>query len=515
MYKRYVWLLALIMIVGMVPLAHAESDDPANWPTVHVLMVAQNADAQDMNERPFVQEICKRAKVNVEWEIVRSGWSERKNLVLAGGESELPDMFFNALTAADVLNNIEFFEPLQDLVAAYAPNVQFMFDDDPALRKASTFPDGNVYTLANRQPARPDSIGTFYINQAWLTKLGLAMPTTLDEFREVLQHFLTDDPNGNGIQDEIPLAAVEITGLISGFALDQLLGSFGAQHSILSYLRVDDGMVSYVPALDGWQQWASYLHTLYEDGTLDKEIATGSWDLLGVRSQSEIPIMGVVPLWSCGFAYKDEYVAMPPLTGPDGDSFWPANPAAYNKNTFNLIQITKKAENKDAIMRLLNEFYDPEMGVQAYFGSYGVGCELNDDGTFTLLDSQDPNIRTSTMNMIYGLENVAPVYITEEVESRIRLSADLQARLDCDAVYADHFDFDMLYPYMVLTKDETDEASIIETDIQRLMQEKLTEWVLEGGVEDEWDEYLDNMQRMGLDRYLEIYQGAYDRYISY
>lgn len=512
MFKRFALLVAVVLLLSTFSVSLAENT--ADWPTIHVLMVAQNADTQEMSERPFVQEICRRAKVNVEWEIVRSGWSERKNLVLANGESELPDMFFNALSATDVLNNVEFFEPLQDLIAQYAPNIQYMFDQSPDLRKVCVFPDGNVYTLANQQPARPDSVGTFYINQVWLDKLGLKMPTTLEEFRDVLKHFLTDDPNGNGIQDEIPLAAVDITGINNGFALDQLLGSFNAQHSILNYRRVDDGKVSYCPTLDGWKQWVSYLHTLYEDGTLDREIATGSWSMLGVRAKSEIPIIGVIPLWSCGFAYKDDYVAMPALKGPEGYSYWPANPAAV-KNTFNLIQVTKKCENKEAVMRLLNEFYDPEMGVQVYFGSYGVGCELNADGTYTLLDSKDPNISTSTMNMIYGLENVSPVYVTKEVESKIHLSADLQARLDFDAVYTKDFDLDSVYPYLILTKEESDEVSIIETDLSRLVSEKLTAWVLDGGVEAEWDQYLSDLKRMQLDRYLEIYQKAYDRYLSY
>ena len=44
-----------------------------------------------------------------------------------------------------------------------------------------------------------------WINKEWLDKLGLAVPTTTDELYNVLKAFKTQDPNGNGKADEIPL----------------------------------------------------------------------------------------------------------------------------------------------------------------------------------------------------------------------------------------------------------------------------------------------------------------------
>ena len=44
------------------------------------------------------------------------------------------------------------------------------------------------------------------INTTWLERLGLEMPETLEEFANVLRAFRDQDPNGNGIQDEIPFS---------------------------------------------------------------------------------------------------------------------------------------------------------------------------------------------------------------------------------------------------------------------------------------------------------------------
>ena len=45
----------------------------------------------------------------------------------------------------------------------------------------------------------------YWIRQDWLDKLGLAVPTTVDELHDVLLAFKNNDPNGNGKADEIPL----------------------------------------------------------------------------------------------------------------------------------------------------------------------------------------------------------------------------------------------------------------------------------------------------------------------
>lgn len=44
-----------------------------------------------------------------------------------------------------------------------------------------------------------------WINQTWLDKLDMELPTTTEEFKEMLIRFRDEDPNGNGEKDEIPL----------------------------------------------------------------------------------------------------------------------------------------------------------------------------------------------------------------------------------------------------------------------------------------------------------------------
>ena len=40
-------------------------------------------------------------------------------------------------------------------------------------------------------------------------------------------------------------------------------------------------------------------------------------------------------------------------------------------------------------------------------------------------------------------------------------------------------------------------------------------WILDGGLEDEWETYLSELEAAGLQIYLEIYQSAYNRYLDH
>ena len=84
----------------------------------------------------------------------------------------------------------------------YAPNIKAYFDENPDQRKALEWIDGKIYYI----PCIGDgdvSMGWF-IREDWLDNLGLEMPKNVDEYYNVLKAFKTQDPNGNGIDDEIP-----------------------------------------------------------------------------------------------------------------------------------------------------------------------------------------------------------------------------------------------------------------------------------------------------------------------
>ena len=67
-------------------------------------------------------------------------------------------------------------------------------------------PNGDTYYYGNYGTRALSGVGQIvWINSEWLEALGLSVPETAEEFAEVLYLFKTEDPNGNGIEDEIPI----------------------------------------------------------------------------------------------------------------------------------------------------------------------------------------------------------------------------------------------------------------------------------------------------------------------
>ena len=87
-----------------------------------------------------------------------------------------------------------------------APNFAVIPEQDKQLIiTAITMSDGGIYSLPAFEPELGNFTGhRYFINEAWLNRLGLRTPTTTEELRTVLMAFRDRDPNGNGLQDEIP-----------------------------------------------------------------------------------------------------------------------------------------------------------------------------------------------------------------------------------------------------------------------------------------------------------------------
>src|SRR5699024_12738884 len=105
--------------------------------------------------------------------------------------------------------------PLNDVIDEHAPNLTELMETDPSIRKAITYPDGNIYSmpalieeefLSLRLSARP------WINEEWLEELDMDMPETTDEFYEYLKAVKELDPAGNG--DTVPYGGTDIQELV-------------------------------------------------------------------------------------------------------------------------------------------------------------------------------------------------------------------------------------------------------------------------------------------------------------
>ncbi|WP_105616832.1 type 2 periplasmic-binding domain-containing protein [Vallitalea okinawensis] len=474
----------------------------------------------ELNEMPFFQELEKKTNIKLNVETIRSGWTEKKNLVLASGD--LPDIFFGeGLKDTDLLNNKDFFVDMNSYISEYAPNIQKMFEEEPVTEKMATVPNtGEIYGLPNVRPFRPNVGDTWFINQEWLDNLGLEMPQSTEEFYEVLKAFKEQDANGNGDpNDEIPFNfnPVEPNNSNKYFTWRGILGSFGVTNDRFGdnvYLR--DGNVQYVTVAEGYKEAVQYMHRLYSEGLIYSEVLTqDNYNKSG--KTPDVAQLGAGVHWQAAVLFgqwADQYAVLPPLEGPRGDRTVVTDPTKIRmkKNTFS---ITSANPYPEATMRWVNELYDPEASLQLFFGSIGPCIEKKDDGYVVLDPTEESGLDAGSWKWTNAPADRAPMYASKSIEEQTTIPEFHKIKLGYEDVLTPYMEPESnTFPMVIWTPDISEELATLKNDIGTYAGTKTAEWIVNGGIEEEWDKYIDDINNMGLERYLEIYQEAYDNFMK-
>ena len=202
MKKNVCKLLAAAMAVSSFSGMTAMAEENATYEVATVRW----SDWGDAYHTGFPDQAAAETGIEIEWNsILNADWGDRKAVLLAGGD--LPDAFMGSICfgEADVLRNVGTFIALDEYIDEYMPNFKAILESDPTMKALATAADGHIYGLPSKKPCRPTVANQMFINQTWLDNLGLEMPTTYEEFVDVLRAFKEQDANGNGdTTDEIP-----------------------------------------------------------------------------------------------------------------------------------------------------------------------------------------------------------------------------------------------------------------------------------------------------------------------
>ena len=176
-------------------------------PVTLKIMVGKNAAQTNWDKMLVWREYEKLSGVHVEWiEVIQNSIIEKRNLAIASGD--LPDIFFKCnIPTKDLQSNGEqgIFVKLNDLINKFAPNFKKAITERNDVEKGIKTVDGSIYSLPYIMDVLSPAItGKTFMNKKWLDKLGMKVPSTTDEFYNILSAIKKNDLNGNGKNDEIP-----------------------------------------------------------------------------------------------------------------------------------------------------------------------------------------------------------------------------------------------------------------------------------------------------------------------
>ena len=473
---------------------------------------------KNFKELEFFQELEKETNVIINWNMSSDdGWNEKKSLLFAS--NALPDAFYGQgiLTEVDIMKYASqgMLIPLNDLIDEDAPNLKAILDENPQYRRQITAPDGNIYALPTINELSPTTHDKLFINKTWLDNLGLEVPATPVEFEAVLQAFKDQDANGNGDpNDEIPfsfrMSSSDPYNRQQG--IQSLFGTFGQLDDIYHFV-VNDGEVVYTPTTEPYKQAVSWFHDLYSKGLIDKEVFTHDKNVYVAKIQDPGKIVGIFLGWSgnaTAAANKDDYVAMAPLKNTNGEQIWRTVDAKIiSKGSF---AITNQAEHPEVLMRWIDESYDMETSLEICQGLLGHALEITPDGRYQQMELPE-GTTLDTVIHDFGPGNDGTFAVMQPIIDKLNLNANLTERKELDKFYSQYnVPAEDMYPNVFFTEDEIEEIGVLQTDIDSYVAQKYAGWIVEGGVEEEWDKFQKKLKDMNVDRYIEIYKTAYDRY---
>ena len=482
-----------------------------------------------------------KTNVKVSWITAPTqNFKEKVGISLASGEEI--DIIFAANNGATVFSKTEqmklgsqgAIQPINELIVKYSEWLRQALDKTAGWRDYITAPDGKIYGL----PYLNECYHCLYynklfLNKKWLNKLGLKEPGTTAEFESVLKAFKTGDPNGNGQADEIPLSGY--IGALYG-SMDGYLMSAFVYCDAQDRLFIRDGKVVASFAQPEYREGLKWLNKLWNEGLMYKE--TFSQDrtkMIQLNSQKSESVIGAIAGPHGGYVGNRptgeeprwfEYIANKPLTGPSGlrttrYEYFSKFGVAGGVGAL----IPASSKKGSLAMRWVDWFYSEEGAITAFYGAEGMSWEKPAPGDVGLEGVAKYKSRTMKEGEPY-FGNVGwggvPHYITAATRVSFVAPADIyEPKGTGFEKYLHTQTRDNYAPFGPPLKDilpplfyaeaDVQEISQIKTSINTYVEESMARFVTgDLKVDADWDKFLAELKKIGLDRYLQLVQKAYD-----
>jgi ABC-type sugar transport system, periplasmic component len=527
--------LSLALLLGlMAPAAIAEARPKL---TVGVMQTPFIADYETNYFTKYIEDLV---GVDLEFVLYPSDPpGEKVLLTLSTNDVQsLPDIFLSIMMSS---NNTIFgpsyasawydsgmIIPLNDLIEKYGENTKKAIDLANEygynIRSWIGSPDGNIYSLPSFSASLTNSYPhKLWINQGWLDKLELEMPTTTEEFRTVLRAFKEKDPNGNGINDEIPFSGAK---QLMYYGYDFLINAFIYNHSSMSRMYVEEGTVKFAPTTNEWREAMKYLRELNDEGlfyagtftqdtTTIQQMATNENDILGVFEGLGHDVVVVTDNQDI----IDRYNSMPALIGPEGNHFVTWNAPSTRPSGV----ITANCKDPELAMKVLDAMMSWDAAVITRYGEKGVNWDMADEGTLgyygipAIMKILENTWAAAGQNQNFLQQS--PFILDPAIATGIQwggnekeagyIKAMAVVKLDETGIVPDEY-----LANLVFTPDEIEQINAPRLDIDTYITQSIANFVAgdwDPTNDTQWNNYVAEFDRMALPTYLEVVQTAYTR----
>ena len=444
-----------------------------------------------------------------------SASNEQFNVMVASGS--YPDLIgwgLNFANGDDAEVDEDVILDLTEDIAQYAPNYYNLLSTDDELLKTAVSSSGYItafYGLTTEDGLAKEGLA---IRTDELQKLGLEKPYTIDDYENVLAAFKDD-----GLKQPLMMlapGAIQDNWLSGAFDVAAFCNSFPMS---VAPTYVQDGEIKFGPVEDGFKDYITLMHDWYEKGYIEPDFISDNSNWNSPDYANAITT-GDAGIFYCDWGNIGCYIEASEVDGFDLEATYDMHASEDSINHFgtfitksasNGFRITTNCENVELACQWGDWWYSEEGSLLANYGVEGEGFEYVDGvPTFTsLVTDSDLGMRDAllvyvsngTINCVIDNNAVASGY--SEVD---KAAPEIWAKGMDDAY--------VIPTSMTLSADQSTEAANIYSDIQTLCMESIAKFITGDKSLDEFDDFVQQIEDMGIQDYLDIYQECYDDYMA-
>ena len=467
-----------------------------------------------------LQKYAEKTGVDINWTTVQKSKREESAFIALNNKQNV-DLFMRLKLSSSLLTQygkagLIYDLAKDDLLKNNAPNCWNYLQNHKDTLASVTNPDGSIYSLpqVNAGPELRVSRKIF-INKKWLENTKMEIPTTTEEFYQLLKIFKETDANGNGDpNDEIPFCSQDWISV-----QDALFGAFGLANRGVHNQIVDcdeaTGNARFIASTTGYKNFLEYIHKLYSEELLDKYIFTISlkqW--LNFANTDRVGVFSHTNLATLPIELNDNWVAVDQaLEGPNGDKLWTSIRANFHSVGAAVIPTT--CTNPELVLRWLDYFWTDEGTLFYHMGLKDDTFVQNADGSY----DYSPKIYKEMQTDKVSFDDVVARYSpypggnnpTVEIAPYFR-GGEMATIPAAAAKSLMQYGPKEYWPSFTFTQEENSRLEVIQSDITKYVKAMQIEFITGKKPFSEWQNYIDVLNQLGKDELVSIYQAAIDRY---
>ena len=337
------------------------------------------------------------------------------------------------------------------------------------------------------------------------------MPTTIEELTEVLRAFRDQDPNGNGLRDEIPYQA---TFDDNNSGIYNVFSAWGNPMNMDFVFINDADQVCFAPLSSGFREGVEWLHLLCEEKLLDVECITQGSNLWMVKTNRDTS--GYFSYWRLGNTALDsriteQFECMLPVAAKGYQVRLPR----YSDVVEFGASLTVQNNHIEDSLRWLDAQMDTQTMLVSQNGPTGEMLTIRDDGRYEVIYVPDANDLYSIVPVLCG-QFFAPASYYEQVyvPAAHRQEKTAYSQMYEDADVLENRSYRVLSYVISKTSEEAAQLAQLKSRLKTVVDGALVSFMTSGVTDENYAAFEQSLLDAGAQEYTALYQTAYDRYLD-